>query len=98
MITLDQGVVGLTGHFGCSVGCEGAVGRGGARRECFGVEFRGSVVTDQDARLMLQRMSETGRIDDLSLGLWHLWFTQGLIAFDVRAELAWLVANCICIA
>ena len=46
MVALDGGVVGLAGDFGCSVGGEGAVGWGGARREGLGVEFWGGVVSD----------------------------------------------------
>lgn len=36
--SLDGWVVRLAGHFGYGVGCEGAVGGGGAGREGFGVE------------------------------------------------------------
>lgn len=46
MVALDGGVIGLAGDFGCSVGGEGAVGWGGARREGLGVEFGGRVVSD----------------------------------------------------
>ena len=44
MITLNRGVVSLTGYFGCGVGFEGAVGGSGAWREGFGTEFWGGVV------------------------------------------------------
>jgi len=50
---LAEVVVGLTGDFGGSVGCEGVGGGGAAGGEGFGVEFRGGVVTYLDAGFVL---------------------------------------------
>ena len=46
VVALDGGVFGLAGDFGCSVGSEGTVSWGGARREGLGVEFWGGVISD----------------------------------------------------
>lgn len=98
MVTLDRGVVGLARHHGCSIGLEGAVGGSRARWESFGAEFWNGVVADQDTRLVLQTLSEMRQATSISLRGAYFWFTHRLIAWDVRADLAWLVADSIRVA